>query len=67
MHSIRTDELNGPSPLGNYIDPVFGEVNSSIFTQIRLEQAYDFIPQDGTIDDVVIDCSIVFSYRWLLW
>ena len=32
--SIRTDELNGPSPLGNYIDPIFGNVNSSIYTQI---------------------------------
>ena len=58
--SIKTDELNGPSLLGNYIDPVFGEVNSSIFTQIRLEQAYDFIPQDGTIDDVVIDSAVLY-------
>ena len=41
--SIRTDELNGPSPLGNYIDPVFGEVNASIITQIRLEQSYNFM------------------------
>ena len=32
--SIRTNGLNGPSPLGNYMDPVFGEVNSSIYTQI---------------------------------
>ena len=58
--SIKTDELNGPSLLGNYIDPVFGEVNASIFTQIRLEQAYDFIPQDGTIDDIVIDSAILY-------
>ena len=58
--SIKTDELNGPSLLGNYIDPVFGEVNASIFTQIRLEQAYDFIPQDGTIDDVVIDSAVLY-------
>ena len=44
--SIRTDELNGPSPLGNYIDPVFGELNASIITQIRLEQSYNFIPDN---------------------
>ena len=58
--SIKTDELNGPSILGNYIDPVFGEVNASIFTHIRLEQAYDFIPQDGTIDDIVVDSAVLY-------
>jgi hypothetical protein len=40
--SIKTDELNGPCPLGNYIDPVFGEVNSSIYAQIRLDQFNPF-------------------------
>ena len=49
--SIRTDELNGPSPLGNYIDPVFGEINASIITQIRLEQSYNFIPDNGDIQE----------------
>ena len=27
--SIKTDELNGVSPLGTYIDPVFGKIQSS--------------------------------------
>ncbi len=59
--SIRTDELNGPSPLGNYIDPVFGEVNASIITQIRLEQqSYSFIPDNGDINDIVIDSVVLY-------
>lgn len=58
--SIRTDELNGPSPLGNYIDPIFGNVNSSIYTQIRLEQAYDFRPDHGSLDSLVIDSVILY-------
>ena len=58
--SIRTDELNGPSPLGNYIDPVFGEVNASIITQIRLEQSYNFIPDNGDINDVVVDSAVLY-------
>ena len=58
--SIRTDELNGPSPLGNYIDPVFGEVNASIITQIRLEQSYSFIPDNGDTNDIVIDSVVLY-------
>ena len=58
--SIRTDELNGPSPLGNYIDPVFGEVNASIVTQIRLEQSYSFIPDNGDTNDIVIDSVVLY-------
>ena len=66
--SVKTDELVGSnqftngsgSPLGNYIDPVFGEVNSSIYTQIRLEQAYDFIPLNGTINDIVVDSAVLY-------
>ena len=58
--SIRTDELNGSSPLGNSIDPVFGEVNSSIYTQIRLEQSYNFIPTGGSIDSLVVDSVILY-------
>ena len=58
--SIRTDELNGPSPLGNYVDPIFGNVNSSIYTQIRLEQSYDFRPDHGDLDSVVVDSVILY-------
>ena len=66
--SVKTDELVGSSqfvngsgsPLGNYIDPVFGEVNASIYTQIRLEQAYDFTPSNGTLDDVVVDSAVLY-------
>ena len=58
--SINTDELNGPSPLGNYIDPVFGEVNAAIITQIRIEQAYDFTPINGTINDIVVDSVVMY-------
>ena len=58
--SIRTDELNGPSPLGNYIDPVFGEVNASIITQIRLEQSYNFIPDNGDINDIIVDSVVLY-------
>ena len=58
--SIRTDELNGPSPLGNYVDPIFGNVNSSIYTQIRLEQSYDFRPDHGDLDSIVVDSVILY-------
>ena len=58
--SIRTDELNGPSPLGNYVDPIFGNVNSSIYTQIRLEQSYDFRPDHGDLDSIVVDSIILY-------
>ena len=60
--SIKTDELNGVSPLGTYIDPVFGTVQSSIFTQIRLAQSYDFRPDNGngSLDSLVIDSIILY-------
>ena len=60
--SIKTDELNGVSPLGTYVDPVFGTVQSSIFTQIRLAQSYDFRPDNGngSLDSIVIDSIILY-------
>ena len=59
--SIKTDELNGVSPLGTYIDPVFGKIQSSIFTQIRLAQAYDFRPENnGSLDSLVVDSIILY-------
>ena len=53
--SIKTDELSGPSPLGNYIDPIFGEVNSSIYSQVRINtfNAFDN-PNELVIDSVVM-------------
>ena len=37
------------------MDPVFGEVNSSIYTQIRIEQSIDFRPENGSLDNIVVD------------
>ena len=58
--SIKTDELNGSSPLGNYIDPIFGEVNSSIYTHVRLAQGYDFRPDNGSLDSIVVDSVVLY-------
>ena len=60
---IKTDELSGASPLGNYIDPVFGEVNSSIFAQIRLNQFNAFDDTNNlVIDSVVLYLAVDGSY-----
>ncbi len=58
--SINTDELAGPSPLGNYIDPIFGEVNASIYTQLRIEKSVDFTPLNGSLDDLVVDSVVLY-------
>ena len=60
---IKTDELSGASPLGNYIDPVFGEVNSSIFAQIRLNQFNAFDDTNNlVIDSVILYLAVDGSY-----
>jgi hypothetical protein len=59
--SIKTDELNGVSPLGTYVDPIFGKTQASIFTQIRLAQAYDFRPENnGSLDSLIIDSIVLY-------
>ncbi len=52
--SIKTDELSGSSPLGNYVDPIFGQVNSSIFSHIRLESFNGFENNANIVVDSVI-------------
>tara|TARA_B100001287_G_scaffold94615_1_gene79508 strand:+ start:7072 stop:8418 length:1347 start_codon:yes stop_codon:yes gene_type:complete len=54
--SIKTDELSGSSPLGNYVDPIFGQVNSSIFSHIRLESFNGF----ENNADIVVDSVILY-------
>jgi hypothetical protein len=60
--SIKTDELSGPSPLGNYIDPVFGEVNSSIYTHLRIDNFNGFENTSNLVVDSVIMYLVVDGY-----
>ncbi len=60
--SIKTDELSGSSPLGNYIDPIFGEVNSSIYTQIRIESFDEFEDNTNLVIDSIIMYLVVDGY-----
>lgn len=53
--SIPTDELSGDNLLGSYIDPFFGKVDASIFTQLRISSAVDFTPASGNLNDLVVD------------
>jgi len=54
--SLRMDEIAGNNVIGSYLDPVFGNVHASIYSQARLEaNAIDFIPSGGTLGDVVLD------------
>jgi len=59
--SLKTDELSGPNLLGSYIDPYFGSLNSSVYTQIRLESSYDFRPSGTlTLDSLIVDSVILY-------
>lgn len=58
--SIVTDELASSNMLGSYVDPYLGLVESSIYAQIRLEGAVDFIPDGGTLTDIVLDSAILY-------
>lgn len=60
--SIKTDELSGSSPLGNYIDPVFGKVNSSIYSQIRIESFNGFDNNSNLVIDSIIMYLVVDGY-----
>ena len=53
--SIRTDELSGDNLLGSYVDPYFGKIEASIYSQLRLSTAVDFTPLSGNLTDLVID------------
>lgn len=59
--SLRSDELSN-NMLGSYHDPTFGEVDASIYTQIRLSS---FNPNFGAfpvIDSVVLSMKIAGHY-----
>lgn len=53
--SVVSDELSSSNLLGSYVDPYMGKMSSSVYTQIRLEGAIDFIPDGGSIADIVVD------------
>lgn len=58
--SIATDELSGDNLLGSYIDPYFGKVKSSIYTQLRISSAVDFTPISGNMNDLVVDSVMLY-------
>ena len=58
--SLKSDELDGPSMLGTYIDPYFGKMEASIVSQIRLEASVDFSLASGSLDSLVIDSVIMY-------
>jgi hypothetical protein len=60
--SIKTDELSGPSPLGNYIDPIFGEVNSSIYSHLRINNFNGFDDPNSVVVDSVVMYLVVNGY-----
>lgn len=60
--SIISDELSTSNLLGSYVDPYMGKIEANLYTHIRLEGAIDFIPNGGTIDDVVIDSVILYLH-----
>ena len=59
--SLKTDELSGPNLLGSYVDPSFGFLKTSIYTQIRLENSVDFRPDGASsLDDIVVDSVVLY-------
>jgi hypothetical protein len=58
--SIATDELNAAALLGSYMDPFFGKVSASIYTQIRLAGSVDFTPEGGTLADLEVDSVVLY-------
>jgi hypothetical protein len=58
--SLRTDELSR-AVLGNYIDPLSGQIRTSIYTQIRLStNNVDF----GDVGNIVVD-SLVLAMSYI--
>ena len=58
--SVKTDEITGSSMLGSYVDPVFGKVQSQIFSHLRLESQIDFRPIGGDLDSIVLDSVVLY-------
>ena len=59
--SLKTDELSGPNLLGSYVDPSFGFLKTSIYTQIRLENSVDFRPDGASsLDGIVVDSVVLY-------
>lgn len=58
--SIPTDELSGDNLLGSYVDPYFGKIGASIFTQLRISSAVNFTPASGDMNDLVIDSVMLY-------
>lgn len=55
VDSMRTDELSSHL-LGAYIDPVFGTLNASIYSQFRLEagnEDFEF-PEGAAVDSIIL-------------
>lgn len=58
--SLRTDELSR-AVLGNYIDPLSGQIRTTIYSQIRLStNNVDF----GDLDNIVVD-SLVLALSYI--
>jgi len=58
--SLKSDELDGPSMLGTYVDPYFGKMDASIVSQLRLEASVDFALTSGSLDSLVIDSVVMY-------
>ena len=58
--SLRTDELSR-AVLGNYVDPLSGQIRASMYTQVRLStNNVDF----GDISNIEVD-SLVLSFKYI--
>jgi len=63
--SLRTDQgliSNGLAILGKYVDPIFGEADASIYSQIRLLTDQPTFGTDPICDSVVLSLSYYGTY-----
>jgi len=58
--SVQTNAVSSNTLLGSYVDPYFGKVDASVYTQIRLDGAVDFTPDGGSLTDIVLDSVILY-------
>ncbi len=58
--SVQTNAVTSNTMLGSYVDPYFGKISASIYTQIRLDGAVDFTPDGGVLTDIVMDSVILY-------